>query len=419
MKWIICEEDCRACPFAEHLACPPGDKPRCEWCAWAPVCPCSNPSRSPERAAKLLAKMGKTVEGLVFLPPEMIEPPLFPLREGMNQARLKELAHSMKSDLGMVEPLVVRPTTGGGVQLVVGSRRLAAAKLARFKAIGCRIKELGDREALLFSLVENLQREDLTWAEEARGLARLQQITHWSGREIARRIGKSHRWVNERLQARATLEKAGVEPTEHKVTRPVSPEQPTLPIELKPVPVPPLQAVTAVAKVPELDKKRELLTEVIEEGLTEEETKARVAEVLEEPALGTTPLPVEERPAASPPALQRLVDEGLITKGPREIPLTRAEVLYLSEIVIRLNIEDFLHRHGMRTYLLPGEPVRGKSLAERAMELVQDLPLGKLKEVLFEEAGRVLAKFEPGHPRPYFNNASQATVKRDQASEDD
>jgi len=419
MKWIICEKDCRACPFAEHLACPPGDKPQCEWCAWAPVCPCSNPNRSPERAGKLLAKMGKTVEGLVFLPPEMIQPPLFPLREGMNQARLKELAQSMKSDLGMVEPMVVRPTRGGGVQLVVGSRRLAAAKLARFKAIGCRIQELGDRDALLFSLVENFQREDLTWAEEARALAKLQQVTHWSGREIARKIGKSNRWVSERLQARATLEETGIEPGKHKVLLPVTPEQATPLPESEEKAVPPLKAVTAVAKVPEPDKKRELLTEVIEQQLTEEETKARVAEVLEEPALGTMPLPVEERPAASPPALQRLVEEGLITRGPGEIPLTRAEALYLCEIVIRLNTEDFLHRHGMRTYLLPGEPVTGKSLAERAMELVQDLPLGKLKEVLFEEAGRVLAKFEPAHPHPYFNNASQARVKRDQASEDD
>ena len=444
-KWIACDKDCRTCLFAEHLQCPPGDRPQCEWCAWAPVCPCTNPNRSPERTAKLLAKMGKTVEGLVFLSPEMIQPPLYHLRESMDQEKLKELALSMKSDLGLVEPLVVRPVKGGGVQLVVGSRRLAAAKLARFKAIGCRIREISDRHAVLYGLVENLQREDLTWAEEARGLANLQQITHWSGREIARRIGKSYRWVNDRLQARATLEEAGIEPARHKVTPPVSlyvespqttPEQPSLLAEPGQKPAPPLRAVTAVAKVPEPEVRKELLEEVIKEGLTEEETKARVVEALEETALGTIPLPkgkpaappalekttlgtipLPKRKPAMPPELKKLVEQGLITKGVGEIPFARAEVLYLCEVVISLNVQDFLERHGVRTYRMVGDPVTGKSLAEQAMELIHDFPLARLKEVLLEEAGRMLKRFKPAHPHPHFNHISQARVA-DDAEED-
>ena len=421
-KWIGCEKDCRTCPFAEHLQCPPGDRPQCEWCAWAPVCPCTNPNRSPERTARLLARMGKTVEGLVFLPPEVIQPPLFPLRLKVDQEKLQELAQSMKSDLGLVEPLVVRPVKGGGVQLVVGSRRLAAAKLARFKAIGCRIREISDRDALLFSLVENLQREDLTWAEEARGLAKLQQITHWSAREIARKIGKSNRWVSERLQAQATLEEVGIEATKHKVLPPVTlyvesppatPDQPPLLAEPGQKPAPPLRAVTAVAKVPEPETRKELLEEVIAESLTEEETKARVVEVLGESTLGTIPLPKVERPAAPPPTLEKLVEEGLITKGVGEIPFTRAEVLYLCEVAISFNVGDFFERHGVRSYLLLGDPVTGKSLAEQAMELIQDLPLAKLKGVLLEETGRMLKRFKPTHPHPHFNHVSQARVAED------
>ena len=423
-KWIVCDKDCRTCPFAEHLQCPPGDRPQCEWCAWAPVCPCTNPNRSPARTARLLAKMGKTVEGLVFLPPEVIQPPPYPLRESMDQEKLKELALSMKSDLGLVEPLVVRPTKGNGVQLIVGSRRLAAAKLARFKAIGCRIREISDRDAVLYGLVENLQREDLTWAEEARGLAKLQQITHWSAREIARKIGKSHRWVCDRLQAQATLEEAGIEPAKHKVSPGVTlyvespqatPEQPTLLGKPEQRGLPPLRAVTAIAKVPEPEIRKELLKEVIEESLTKEETKARVVEALEKTTLGTIPLP-RGKPAV-PPEIKKLVEKGLITKGVGEIPFTRAEVLYLCEVVISLNVQDFLQRHGVKTYLLRGDPVTGKSLAEQAMELVQDLPLARLKEVLLEETGGMLKRFEPAHPHPHFNHVSQARVA-DDAEED-
>jgi len=428
MKWIICEEDCRACPFAEHLQCPPGDRPQCEICAWAPVCPCTNPDRSPERAARLLAALRKQkggkpgekpVEMLVYLPPEMIQPPPFPLRVQIDRDKLAELAQSMQSNLGMVEPIVVRPAKGGKVQLVVGSRRLAAAKQARSKAIACRIKELSDRDALLFGLVENLQREDLTWAEEARALAKLQEVTGWSGREIARKIGKSCRWVNERLQAHGTLEEAAVESAEAEVIPAVSPQQPTLPLSSAPERVP-LRAVTAVAKVSEPEKKRELLAEVIEEGLTEEETKARVAEVLGETQPGTIPVTRKPAPppeqAEEPPApigkrtLEQLVEEGLVTKGPGAIPFTRAEVLYLCEVMIHLNVADFMHRHGRRCALLATDPVTGKTLTEQAMELVEAKPLEELKAVLLEEAGRVYHKFAPAHPAPRFDPATQSRV---------
>ena len=278
MELIVCHEDCTRCEFAQHLQCPPGDEPLCDMCSWAPICPCTNPKRSPRRAAQILARI--RVEGIAYLPPDAIAPPAFSLRLRMDQQKLREMAESMRSEeVGMIEPLTVRPVSQNDelkIELVLGTMRLAAAKLARLSAVPCTVRRLTDAQALVLCLVENLQREDLTWAEEARALAELQRVTKWSGREIARKIGKSTRYVHERLEAHAALQGATGEGSKHKVLPPVAPY-----VESGPdVTPPPLRAVTAVTQVPEPAKQQALLAEVVEEGLTEEETKARVAREL-------------------------------------------------------------------------------------------------------------------------------------------
>jgi len=194
----------------------------CEFCSWAPVCPCTNPNRSARRAAQILNKI--KVEGIAYIPPEAIAPPAFKLRLRIDKQKLMGMAASIQEE-GIIGPLMVRPVLANNeprIELVLGAMRLEAAKLAHLPSVPCRVRRLTDAQALVISLVENLQRQDLTWAEEARALAELQRVTNWSGREIARRIGKSHRWVQERLQAQRTLEKAKGSRTRHKVTPAVS-----------------------------------------------------------------------------------------------------------------------------------------------------------------------------------------------------
>jgi len=182
-----------------------------------------------------------------------------------------------------------------------------------------------------------------------------------------------------------------------------------------------MRAVTAVAKVPEPEARKKLVEEVVQKGLTKEEAKARVAEVLGETQPGT--IPVARKSAAPPPGqaeeppapigkrtLEQLVKEGLVTKGPGAISFTREEVLFLCEVMIALNVADFMHRHGRRCALLATDPVTGKTLTEQAMELVEAKPLEELKAVLLEEAGRVYHKFAPAHPAPCFDPATQSRV---------
>jgi len=181
-----------------------------------------------------------------------------------------------------------------------------------------------------------------------------------------------------------------------------------------------MRAVTAVAKVPEPEARRRLLQEVVEKGLTKEETDARVAEVLEAEQPGTV-LPERAAPTgaetASPATLEQLVKEGLVTRGIGAITFTRAEVLYLCEVMITLNVADFMRRHGRRCALLATDPITGKRLPEQAMEIIQDEPLNRLKEILLEEAGRVLKRFRPNHPCPFFNHVTQARVAEEERDE--
>lgn len=93
-------------------------------------------------------------------------------REQFDEIELKRLAESLK-DNGLVQPVVLRPTTKSKYELVAGERRLRAATMAGWKKIPAIVREMTDAECLVLGLVENLQRVDLNPLEKARGLERL------------------------------------------------------------------------------------------------------------------------------------------------------------------------------------------------------------------------------------------------------
>lgn len=112
---------------------------------------------------------------------------------------VKELADSIRS-LGRVQtPILARPAAGG-LELVYGQRRLAAAIAAGFKTIPCIVRELTDDQALEEALVENGQRKDIAPLEEAEAFHQLHTRFGRSVDEIAAKVGKSKRWIYTRLQ---------------------------------------------------------------------------------------------------------------------------------------------------------------------------------------------------------------------------
>lgn len=132
------------------------------------------------------------VEGASFLPIEKLEPSPFQPRQIMPEEGLKELADSLKSR-GILQPLLVRPSPekGGMYQIVGGERRWRAAQLAGLHEVPVFIRPLDDSDAMVASLVENLQRADLNAIEEAEGLHKLQKDYNLTQEELAQAVGKS------------------------------------------------------------------------------------------------------------------------------------------------------------------------------------------------------------------------------------
>lgn len=120
-------------------------------------------------------------------------------RTRFNDETLRELAESLSTH-GVVQPIVVRPLPTGGYGLVVGERRLRAARLAGLETIPAIVREVGEEEALALALVENLQRENLNPIDEARGYESLMEMGGGGHSEVAERVGKDRSTVANALR---------------------------------------------------------------------------------------------------------------------------------------------------------------------------------------------------------------------------
>lgn len=135
---------------------------------------------------------------VVFLPERLVLPNPSQPRRVFQQEALQELASSIRQH-GILQPLSVR-RVGVTYELIAGERRLRAARLAGLTEIPCIVMNMDDRESGLAALVENLQRQDLDFIEEARGLSRLLEKWPMSQEQLARAVGKSQSAVANKLR---------------------------------------------------------------------------------------------------------------------------------------------------------------------------------------------------------------------------
>jgi len=122
-------------------------------------------------------------------------------RRVFDEASLKELAASIRSQ-GILSPLLVRPLTESGFEIVAGARRYRAAQMAESATVPVRIVHLSDAEVIEAQLVENLIRAEIHPMEEAEGFARLLALEEpkYSIEQIAARVGKQPSFVASRLK---------------------------------------------------------------------------------------------------------------------------------------------------------------------------------------------------------------------------
>lgn len=111
---------------------------------------------------------------------------------------IAELADSLRAH-GLLQPLVVR-RRGAAYELIAGHRRLEAAKVLGWTEIAAVVRDETDDQAYILTLVQNLQREDLTPKEEASALEVLVRERGWSTRQVGEAIKRSHIYVSRRLR---------------------------------------------------------------------------------------------------------------------------------------------------------------------------------------------------------------------------
>ncbi|MGX8775080.1 MAG: ParB/RepB/Spo0J family partition protein [Bacillota bacterium] len=124
------------------------------------------------------------------LPVSDISPDRSQPRKSFSDESLSELADSIREH-GILQPILVRPDSGGSYKIVAGERRWRAARLAGLDRIPAIVREMSDSDAYSVALVENLQREDLNPVEEAEGYRQLADTQGWTQEQIASRVGKS------------------------------------------------------------------------------------------------------------------------------------------------------------------------------------------------------------------------------------
>lgn len=132
------------------------------------------------------------------IPCSEISPNPFQPREEFAEDNLAELAQSIRT-YGLLQPVLVRPL-GKSYQLVAGERRLRACKSLGWAKIPAVIREVNDSAMVAIALIENLQREDLDFFEEAKGYQRLLEEFNLTQEVLAQRIGKSQSTIANKIR---------------------------------------------------------------------------------------------------------------------------------------------------------------------------------------------------------------------------
>ena len=191
-------------------------------------------------------------EGSVSLPISQVQPGLNQPRKRFDQDALADLAESIRVH-GIIQPLTVRRLSSGYYQIIAGERRWRAAKLAGLAEVPAVIIEADDRKVMELGLIENLQREDLNPAEEARGYQVLMEEYGLTQEQVADRMGKSRPAITNTLRLLALPED---------LLKLVEEEQ--------------LSAghARAILAVPSGEMQKQLAQKVVKEGLSVRQTEA-------------------------------------------------------------------------------------------------------------------------------------------------
>lgn len=133
------------------------------------------------------------------IPLSKIRPNPYQPRKNFEKVKLDELANSIK-EYGVMQPITVRYINGTSYEIVAGERRLKASKLLGLETIPAIVINIADKDSAVIALIENLQRQDLNYLEEAEGYQNLMLDYNITQEELARKLGKSQSTIANKLR---------------------------------------------------------------------------------------------------------------------------------------------------------------------------------------------------------------------------
>ncbi|HAG42981.1 MAG TPA: nucleoid occlusion protein [Clostridium sp.] len=190
-------------------------------------------------------------KNVTYISTELISPNKYQPRQVFNDETIEELGQSIKA-YGIIQPLSVRKNNDNTYELVAGERRLRAAKKIGLTEVPAIIIEISDEDSAAIALLENLQREDLNFYEEAVAYYNLIQDHSYTQDQLAQIIGKKQSTIANKLRILKLDKELTDKIIKHKLTE---------------------RHARALLKLPDLDLQKAVLDMVIEKGLNVSKTE--------------------------------------------------------------------------------------------------------------------------------------------------
>ena len=197
---------------------------------------------------------------VLHIPVDEIRPNPYQPRKIFSQINLEELSDSIKS-YGVLQPISVRKIGDEGFELVAGERRLRAAKLAQLQTIPAIVSDMTDQDSAVISLIENLQREDLNFIEEAEGYYHLIVDHNFTQQEIAEKVGKNQSTIANKLRILKLSKQVKAKHLEYGLTE---------------------RHARALLKLPDEDLQLKVLDDIAKKDLTVKKTERLIQNILDD-----------------------------------------------------------------------------------------------------------------------------------------
>lgn len=186
-----------------------------------------------------------------FISTDLIAPNAYQPRKVFNDNTIEELAQSIRT-YGIIQPLSVRKVDDNNYELVAGERRLRAAKLAGLSEVPAIIVDISDKDSAAIALLENLQREDLNFYEEALAYYNLIQDHSYTQEQLAQVIGKKQSTIANKLRILKLEPEITGKIIENKLTE---------------------RHARALLKLPTVDLQKEVLDKIVDKSLNVKNTE--------------------------------------------------------------------------------------------------------------------------------------------------